>query len=277
LATEGAQPDGVRSGTEARLTFPAEVKERYDVDLFLLKGPASGEVTAFASGADGKPLCASLDGYSSEVQMAKLTVPGVLLAEGANAIVLRITGKDSRSLGADLAFLGLSLVPAERHFPTEWRLSGPFPAADMDALSVSYPPEKEADLDRRYRGQAGQDIAWKKALALPDGSVDLSALFQPDEKVLAYGLTYVHSPDDRTAHLLLGSDDGVRVWLNDRLVHSNASYRSLSADQDRIKVTLRKGWNKLLVKVLTGAGGWGFALRFADPDGVFRFASDPQK
>jgi hypothetical protein len=93
---------------------------------------------------------------------------------------------------------------------------------------------------------------------------------------LIYGLAYVHSPDDRSSHILLGSDDGVRVWLNDELVHSNPAYRGQSVDQDKVKVSLHKGWNKLLVKVLQGAGGWGFSLRFADPDGVLRFATEPR-
>lgn len=49
------------------------------------------------------------------------------------------------------------------------------------------------------------------------------------------------------------------------------------ADQDKVKAALHKGWNKLLIKVLTGAGGWGPSLRFADPDGVLRTADDPGK
>jgi hypothetical protein len=93
---------------------------------------------------------------------------------------------------------------------------------------------------------------------------------------LIYGLAYVHSPDDRTTHILLGSDDGVRLWLNDELVHSNPAYRGHYPDQDKIKVNLRKGWNKVFIKVLQGDGGWGFYLRFADPDGALRYATEPK-
>jgi len=275
LTTEAAQPDGAKSGTEAKLTFPVEVKEQYDLDLYFLKGPARGEVTAFAAGADGKPLCESLDGYSPDVQMAKLSISGLLLEEEANTIVLRVTGKNEKSLGADIAFVGLSLVPASRRFITDWLLIGPFDAPDMDYLPVAYPPEKESALDKRYPGKGGTEAAWKNAGALPDGSLNLNELFQPNEQVLIYGLAYVHSPDERTAHLLLGSDDGVRVWLNGALVHSNPAYRGHYPDQDKVKVTLRKGWNQLLIKVLQGAGGWGFYARFADPDGALRYGTAP--
>jgi len=188
----------------------------------------------------------------------------------------------SRQIGAEvlqrsLDFGVLSFVPAERRFVTEWLLAGPFDAPDMDSLAVAHPPEKEAALDKTYPGKRGLRAAWKKAAARPDGSFDLNEIFRPSEQVLVYGLTYIHSPDDRMTHILLGSDDGVRVWLNDGLVHSNPAYRSHSVDEDRVKVRLHKGWNKLLIKVVQGAGGWGFSLRLADPDGVLRFATEPEQ
>jgi hypothetical protein len=276
LVTEGAAADGVKTGTEARLTFPGKIGDRYNIDFYFLKGPAAGEVAAFAAGSDGKPVCASLDGYAPEHQIARLTLPGVRLGEKANSIVFRVTGKNEKALGADLAFVGLSLVPAERRFITDWLLVGPFEAPDMDSLAVAYPPEKEISLDKRYAGKGGSPAAWKKGVARPDGSIDLNEILKPNEQVLVYGLAYVHSPDDRTSHILLGSDDGVRVWLNDELVHSNPAYRGHTVDQDKVMVSLHKGWNKLLIKVLQGAGGWGFSLRFADPDGVLRFTTEPR-
>jgi hypothetical protein len=277
LTTEGARADGAGGGTEARLSFPVEIKESYDIDLYFLKGPARGSLTAFAAGADGRPLSATLDGYAPEVDIARLTLAGVLLGEGVNTVSLRVTGQNEKALGADMALVGLRLSPAERRFIPDWLLVGPFDAPDMDYLSVAYPPEKETALDKRYTGQGGREVAWKKLSAAPDGSFNLNDLFRPNEQVLIYGLAYVHSPDDRSTHLLLGSDDGVRVWLNDALVHSNPAYRGHHPDQDKVRVSLRKGWNKLLVKVLQGAGGWGFSMRLADPDGSLRYATEPRK
>jgi hypothetical protein len=277
LTTEGAQADGTKPGTEAVLTFSAEVGERFNVDLYFLKGPAMGEVTTFAAGADGQPNCSSLDGYASEPVMARFSLPHVLLREGANTIRFRITGKNKKARGEELAFVGMSLMPASPRFITEWNLIGPFDAPDMNFLQVAFPPEKEISLREHYSGKAGAEIDWKKVSAGPVGFIDLNELFQPNEQVVAYGLTYVYSPDERSTHILLGSDDGVRVWLNDELVHSNPAYRGYSPDQDRIKVSLKSGWNKVLVKVLQGAGGWGFSLRLADPDGSLQYALEPAR
>jgi hypothetical protein len=277
LTTEGAQPDGLKPGTEARLTFPVEVRERYNVDFYFLQGPDKGMVTAFAAGADARPLCDALDGYAAGAEIGRLSLTDILLEEGANSIVFRVTGKNPQAKASEIAFVGMSLTPAARRFIGRWNLVGPFDAPDMTSLPLVYPPETEIILGKTYSGKGGLTVAWKKADTESGGMMRLLDLFQPNEQAIVYGLAYVHSPEDRSSHILLGSDDGVRVWLNDALVHSNPAYRGAYPDQDKVKVALKKGWNKVLVKVLQGAGDWGFYLRFVDPDGTLRYATEPRE
>ncbi len=66
------------------------------------------------------------------------------------------------------------------------------------------------------------------------------------------------------------------MWVNGELVHTNPVYRAASRTSDRVAVRLKKGWNKVLIKVLQGAGGWGLLPRFADPDGELRYAMKPE-
>jgi len=56
------------------------------------------------------------------------------------------------------------------------------------------------------------------------------------------------------------SDDGVELWLNGRKIHSNDVARSLGAEPDQIKGTLRKGTNALLLKVANGLADWAFRV-----------------
>ena len=49
------------------------------------------------------------------------------------------------------------------------------------------------------------------------------------------------------------------------------------ADQDRFTVNLKKGWNKVLIKVLQGGGGWGYYFRFSDPKGELRWGLKPEE
>jgi len=277
LTTEGALPDGKNPGTEARLTFPVEIKERYNIDLYFLRGPDKGMVSAFAAGADARPLCGALDGYAAEAEIAKLSLADILLEEGANSLVFRVTGKNPQAKAAEMAFMGISLTPSSHRFIGRWNLIGPFAAPDMTALPLAYPPEEEIIMDKAYSGKGGLKVAWKTADTDAGGTMPLFDLIRPNEQAIVYGLAYVYSPEARGSHILLGSDDGVRVWLNEELVHSNPAYRGVVVDQDKVKVTLKKGWNKVLIKVLQGAGDWGFCLRFADPDGTLRYATEPAK
>ena len=271
LTTEKAQ-----EGSQAELTFPVEIQELYNIDFYFLKGPAMGDFTVFAASADGKPSCVSFQGFSYEKEITKLSLTDVLLKEGLNSIAFRVTGKSEKAQGADLAFVGLSLIPSARRFITQWNLIGPFDAPDMTSLTTVYPPETDIVLNERYVGKGGQNVWWKKAEAEETGYLRLTEIFKPNERVIVYGLAYVFSPEARATHILLGSDDGVRVWLNDELVHTNPAYRGAYPDEDKLKVNLKKGWNKVLVKVLQGAGGWGYYLRFADPDGSLRYATEPK-
>jgi hypothetical protein len=58
------------------------------------------------------------------------------------------------------------------------------------------------------------------------------------------------------------------------LIHDHLIKRGPIPDNDRIDGTLKKGWNKLLVKVEQGVGGWGFYLRIPDPEKEVKFNVD---
>ena len=268
-------------GTKAEFTFPVEVPDLYTLNLHLLKGPALGTFHILRprrgpEGAEaGYEALGTFEGYAPEKQIVVLSLKDVLLEAGANTVVLEVAGRDVRAAGLDIALVGLSLEPAGRRFNTRWNIIGPFDAADMSSLATASPPEGETDLARKYPGKADVEVGWKVAQTEPSGYMPLAELVQPNEQAIVYALAYVLSPDERRTYALVGSDDGVRLWLNDELIHTNPAYRPASPDQDRVPVTLKKGWNKVLLKILQGAGGWGFYFRFADPKGELRWDVKP--
>ena len=272
--------DGAADGTTAEFEFPVAVRDLYTVELHFLKSPAAGNIRVFGrprgSGAAGNRVQGRLEGYAKEPLLASVVLEGLLLEPGPNAIVFEIAGKDARSAGRDIFFVGFGLKPSARRFIRDWNLVGPFDAADMDDLSTVYPPETETAPAKGYKGKNGVTVGWRTFRAGESGYVRLDDLIRPNEQAIVYGLSYVFSPDDRAASLLLGSDDGVRVWINGELVHTNPVYRAAEPDSDRVSVRLKKGWNKVLLKDLQGAGGWGFFVRFADPAGDLRYALKPE-
>ena len=272
--------DGATAGTRAEFRFPVEVRDLYTVELHFLKSPAAGDILISAGGAGSGGSAGGalgrLDGYAKEAVLTSVVLKDLLLETGPNALAFEVAGKDARSAGYDMFFVGFGLKPAARRFIRDWNLVGPFNAADMDDLSTVYPPETEASPSKSYQGKNGATVGWRTFRADASGYVRLDDLIRPNEQAIVYGLAYVFSPDDRTAPLLLGSDDGVRVWVNGELVHTNPVYRAAEPDLDRVSVLLKKGWNKVLIKDLQGAGGWGFYLRLADPEGALRYALKPE-
>ncbi|MCP4256489.1 MAG: hypothetical protein GY774_03060 [Planctomycetes bacterium] len=92
--------------------------------------------------------------------------------------------------------------------------------------------------------------------------VDLNQLVEEKTDFnVAYLWARIEMPQDTIGILGIGSNDGVKVWLNGELVHENWLYRNVVSDNDRVPVTFRKGTNQLVLKVQNAMGPWGFSCR----------------
>ncbi len=65
----------------------------------------------------------------------------------------------------------------------------------------------------------------------------------------------------------MGSDDGVKAWLNGAVVLSNNVDRGLVVDQDIAPIHLKAGPNELLLKITQGGGGWAACARIVGSNG----------
>jgi len=113
-------------------------------------------------------------------------------------------------------------------------------------------------------------VAWR---IMPTGTdterpwlLELDKLYGGDNRV-AYLRTRVWSAGEQKAVLEIGSDDGVKVWLNGQLVHTNNAVRPVSPGEDRVEVNLKQGWNTMLVKLTQGGGEWALCARLRKTDG----------
>ena len=73
---------------------------------------------------------------------------------------------------------------------------------------------------------------------------------------VAYGSIGLWSPRRQETMMYVGSDDGIKVWLNGKLVHSNLVFRGAFDYQESFSVTLEKGENYLLVAVYEAYVDW---------------------
>ncbi|MBI4535557.1 MAG: DUF2961 domain-containing protein [Ignavibacteriae bacterium] len=265
-----------RERDEFSLALPVP-EERYDVAVYLTQGPDYGDADIFHRGKNvGK-----IRGFS------KTTTPGgkvVLknLSADRQKITLRfvVKGKEKKSIGYAVGLDAFVLEPHRKYIP-EWYMIGPFPN-ERDAnlkrmgLDSVYPPETEIDLKKTYVGVDQQPVRWTLDQTPANGRMDLYK-YDPYELVVVYALTYISSPRDQTVPLLLGTDDGVKVFLNDVEIHRVLKIRVAEPDQDRVPLALKKGWNKLLLKIENNFGGYNFYARMLDPEGALRFGPDTGK
>ena len=71
----------------------------------------------------------------------------------------------------------------------------------------------------------------------------------------------------RKALLSAGSDDSIKPGLNGALYINPDIQRGAAPGQEKILVELRTGWNRVLLKITQGHGGWGFYFDMLTPDG----------
>lgn len=173
-----------------------------------------------------------------------LTTPGALsgrISEPGEVDYYRFTISEGTSLGP-------------------WWVIFPFDNIDEQGFDTVYPPEMEIDFNKEYIGKEGRKIGWYKTESR--GENVFSNV--PEDDVTGYALTYLESERDQNYLLSLGSDDTIKIWVNDALVFSKYVHRPLRRADDVIQLPISKGRNKILVKVTNGYGPWGF---FADIGG----------
>lgn len=157
---------------------------------------------------------------------------------------------------------------------------GPHPAKPWTGLVPrEIPPLEECPLKLVPLEQGQYQLSAVHAVSF-DGIIPVG------ENHLGYAQTYVYADREREVKLAMGCDDAFKVFVNNRLAlelnYSEEFSRTRmwrAADEYEqvhygmyesyggleTKLTLKRGWNKVLVVVDQGPGGWGFVLAFIDP------------
>lgn len=82
------------------------------------------------------------------------------------------------------------------------------------------------------------------------------------EDAAAYAVAYVLADQDMNVKLSVGSNDQCKVWVNGAPVITFTDTRTFDKDTDSADVTLRKGQNVVVFKVINEKNNWQGAARF---------------
>jgi hypothetical protein len=153
-------------------------------------------------------------------------------------------------------------------FVKDWLMLGPFGDTGPNGHAKEFPPERDpVDLKREYDTRKGK-ARWNPYHG-KDDRINLLDVFslKPDKAngAVAYAVCWVKSDKDRSAILATGSDDGIKVWINRKIVHDKGTARSAVPNSERSPVRLKAGWNEVLVKIDNTTLDWAFYLELLDP------------
>lgn len=112
-------------------------------------------------------------------------------------------------------------------------------------------------------GLGNQLLEWKAHQA-GDYFIDFLQAFggTRGEYVAGYAVAYVVADEAMTVTLALSTNDQGKAWLNGKPVFKFAETRTLEKDTDRTEVTLVKGHNVLVLKVINEVNNWQACARF---------------
>lgn len=162
------------------------------------------------------------------------------------------------------AAAAINEIERDLDFIRSWQIAGPLERQGTTLAGLfdtTFAPETEPD---------GDAVVWCELAGSAlgaDGVIDLAKFLGAGENRVAYLRTHLFSPRAQRARLEIGSDDGVKVWLNGALVHGKNAPRGVRPGEDIVAVDLREGWNTLLLKVTQGAGDWAVCCRVRGADG----------
>jgi hypothetical protein len=145
--------------------------------------------------------------------------------------------------------------------PEPWKVIGPFKTADLQSgLAEVYEPEREVDLKKTYQG-VREEIKWNAKTDFEDGKANL--LVQDLHGV--HGAYYLYRTIKASVPLKmevqLRADDLFRFWVNGEKVAERKVKEKVGEEPVTASVNLKKGENKLLLKVVTQQGAAYFTFR----------------
>ncbi|WP_442481355.1 hypothetical protein [Aeoliella sp. SH292] len=158
-------------------------------------------------------------------------------------------------------------------FVTSWRVIGFFDNSGKDKFAVAYPPEETIDFEASYDGKT-EAATWRAEPITTDddlGNIDLNDAMGPEKGAAVYMYAEVDVPAAQAVQVRYASPNGVRVWVNGKLVASNEVYHAGGeVDQYTADTNLVAGKNTLLIKVCQNeqkeswAQNWSVQLRLCD-------------
>ena len=148
-----------------------------------------------------------------------------------------------------------------KNYLCDWEVAGPYLQKDTECrelFDIPFGPELP-----------DADVMWLPTTIVSHDphpvavNVDKSILHFNDS--VAYLRTEIASDRQKQARLEIYTDDGVKAWLNGKLIHENNVSRGIPEQPDTVNVILKQGVNHLRLKVTEDVWGSRAIVRLVEP------------
>ena len=115
----------------------------------------------------------------------------------------------------------------------------------------------------------GKELTWQNITASTN-YFDFTAIVKTlNEREAGYAVTYIESETEQSDVIMaVASNDEGRIYFNGVDIYVFGEPRTLMLDADKGKVTLKKGLNVVVFKIINEQGNWQGAMRLLDKGGA---------
>lgn len=168
-----------------------------------------------------------------------------------------------------------ALRPDSEGYIRDWLLLAPIPLAEGEAGS-------DALFKEQVRGEAalrpksgdtvkigGKELTWQKITASTNYFDFNAVLKTQNDHAAGYVATYIECETEIPGVILaVASNDEGRIYFNGIDIYAFSEPRPLLLDADKGRITLKKGVNVIVFKVINEQNAWQGAMRLLDKTGA---------
>ncbi len=166
--------------------------------------------------------------------------------------------------------------PDAEGFLRDWLVLAPFPidedtaSAEIDRLQFPNEAQPDARADTVQKIGPAKALTWTKTAA-PEFYLDFKSLHpRQSDNAIAWAVAYVVSAEEQTGLTLrMNSNDQGKAYLNGKELVKFTDTRVLDKNTEDAAtgITLKKGVNIVVLKVINQENNWQGSLRFLDAAG----------
>ena len=109
----------------------------------------------------------------------------------------------------------------------------------------------------------GQD-GWTEPVYFNHDKIDLDTYYDDPSNCAAYAYAEFMAPKAQEAELWVGSDEGMKVWINGEEVYAHSGARKHRLPNDRLKINIREGKSSILVRADQTRGKYDFSINICE-------------